>query len=142
LYAFEKLFQDNKILLFPVAICLIAIHQPFDLFLTSLFLIAYLLFRYFDENTLGFRKLSVLFLKVFGLGLLGVLMSSFFLIPNIIQMLESPRVGGDASYFARLMSTPVLSFESKIHNVTALMRLFSNDMMGTGSDFHGWYNYL
>ena len=142
LYSFEKLFQDKKIVLFPIAVCLIAIHQPFDLFLVSLFLIAYLLFRYFDNNTFNFKKLSILFLKVFGLALLGILMSSFFLFPDIIQMLESPRVGGDSSYFARLMSTSLFSFESKMHNVTALMRFFSNDMMGTGSNFHGWYNYL
>jgi len=142
LYAFEKLFQDNKIILFPVAICLIAIHQPFDLFLTSLFLIAYLLFRYFDENAFSFKKLSTFFLKVFGLGVLGVLMSAFFLFPNIIQMLESPRVGGESSYFSTLMSTPFFSFEGKLHYVTALMRFFSNDMMGTGSNFKGWHNYL
>ena len=142
LYAFEKLFQDNKIFLFPVAICLIAINQPFDLFLTGLFLIAYLLFRYFNENTFNFKKLSLLLLKVAGLGLLAVLISAFFLFPNIIQMLESPRVGGESSYFSKLISRPVFFFEGKLHNVTALMRFFSNDMMGTGSDFKGWYNYL
>src|SRR6266513_1218765 len=38
LYAFEKLYQDNKIILFPLAICLIAINQPLDLFLMGLFL--------------------------------------------------------------------------------------------------------
>jgi uncharacterized membrane protein YfhO len=142
LYAFEKLYKDNKIILFPIAICLIAINQPFDLVLAALFLTAYILFRYFDDHRFNFKELIFLFLKVAGLGLLGVLISSFFLFPDIIQMLESPRVGGDSSNFSRLLSTPPFSFGGKSHNVSALMRFFSNDMMGTGSDYKGWYNYL
>jgi len=142
LYAFEKLYQDNKIILFPIAIFLVAINQPFDLFLISLFLGIYILFRYFSQATFNFKKLGILLAKVMGLGLLGVLISSFFLFGDIVQMLESPRVGGESSYFAKLLSRPVFGLESKLHNVTALLRLFSSDMMGTGSDFRGWYNYL
>src|SRR5215470_1739246 len=46
LYGFEQLYQDNKMLLFPIGICLLAINQPFDVLLTTLFLVPYILFRY------------------------------------------------------------------------------------------------
>src|SRR5207249_10317429 len=59
-----------------------------------------------------------------------------------LQMLESPRVGGESSYFSTLLYTPVLGTEGKMHNTTAILRFFSSDMMGTGSAFNGWYNYL
>ena len=142
LYAFEKFYKENKIIFIPIAICLISVHQPFDLFLIGLFLFAYILFRYLQDNNFNFKKVGFLLLKVAGLSALGVLMSTFFLIPNIIQMLESPRVSGDSSFFSKLMSFPAFSLESKLHNVTALMRFFSNDMVGTGTEFRGWYNYL
>jgi uncharacterized membrane protein YfhO len=142
LYAFETFYQNNKIVLLPPAICLIAINQPFDLLLMGVFLVAYILFRYLSENVFDIKKISLIFFKVAGLAFLGILMSSFFFIPDVIQMLESPRGTGESSHFSRLLATPVLSLGDKLHNVTALMRLFSTDILGTGSDYTGWYNYL
>ena len=142
LYAFEKLYQENKILLFPIAVCLIAINQPFDLFPVGLFLIIYTLFRLYPTQALLTRKTGLFLVRIAGLGILGVLMSSFFLFADVLQMLESPRVGGESSYFSKLLSTPVLGTEGKMHNTTAILRFFSSDMMGTGSSFNGWYNYL
>ncbi len=142
LYSYEKLYQDNKWVLFPIAIALITILQPFDLYLYGLFLFIYMLLRYFEKNIFDIKKLSKLFLKVVGLGLLGLAMSSFFFIGDIMLMLDSPRVGGDASFFSNLLSKPVFGFENKEHNVTAVMRLFSSDLLGTGSNFKGWQNYL
>ena len=142
LYAFEKFYQDNNIILFPIAVCLIGINQPFDLFIIGLFLLIYILFRFFYENDFDAKKLGVLVLKTAGLGLLGVSISSFFLFSNILQMLESPRVSGESSYFSKLMAAPVFGTEGELHNVTALLRLFSSDILGTGSDYKGWNNYL
>ena len=143
LYAFEKLYQDNKIILFPVAICLIAINQPLDLFLMGLFLTVYILFRYLTESPFfKLKEVSFVFLKTAGLGLLGICITSFFFLGDIVQMMESPRGGGDASYFNKLTSATLFELEGKEHYVTALMRFFSSDIMGTGSDFSGWYNYL
>src|SRR6185369_9469619 len=38
--------------------------------------------------------------------------------------------------------SPMFATGSALHNITAVMRLFSCDLMGTGSDFKGWENYL
>jgi hypothetical protein len=115
----------NKIFLFPVVIGLIAINQPLDLFLIGLFLGVYILFRYLIESPVfKVKEILFIFLRVAGLGLLGICISAFFFFGNIIQMIESPRVGGDAAYFDRLRSMSVFGFEGKSHYVTALMRFF------------------
>ena len=61
-------------------------------------------------------------------------------------MLESPRGSGEASYSVKLMSKPIFGFEGEdygnSHYITALMRFFSNDILGTGSNYEGWFNYL
>src|SRR5207249_8971699 len=80
--------------------------------------------------------------RIAGLGILGVLISSFFLFADILQMLERPRVGGESSYFSKLLSTPILGVGGKMHNATAILRFFSSDIIGTGSFFNGWNNYL
>ena len=142
LYSFERLYQDNKWALFPVSVSLIAVLQPFDLYLYGMFLCIYLVFRYLEDNKWEFKKFSRLFLKVFGLGLLGAAASYFFLINGILQMINSPRVSGDVSQFAKFLAKPVFGFEGLLHNSTAILRFFSNDILGTGSYFKGWHNYL
>ncbi|MFA6923065.1 MAG: YfhO family protein [Bacteroidales bacterium] len=142
LYSFEKLYKDNNWFLFPISIFLITINQPVDLYLFGLFLLIYLIFRFIEEKENKFKKVFFFFTKLAGLGILGVSMSSFFLINDIIQMLESPRVSGSSSYFNKLMSFPIFGFEEKSHYVTAILRSFSSDIMGTGMNFKGWYNYL
>ena len=146
LFSFEKLFQNNQWILFTIAITLIAMLQPFDLYLYGLFLFIYIIFRYFEEDKQQFKKFSMLLLKIIGLGLLGVAISSIIVVSDIMQMLDSPRVAGDSSYLNTLISKPMFGFEheeyGRGHYITAIMRLFSSDLMGTGSDFKGWYNYL
>ncbi len=35
-----------------------------------------------------------------------------------------------------------MSLESSLHYITAALKPFANDMLGTGDDFRGWQNYL
>lgn len=142
LLAFEKLYRHNSWYLFPVAIALIAMLRPFDLYIFGLFLILYFLFRHFSSEKPTFRKLFAISLKMLALGILGVLLSMFFFIPGIQIMLDSPRVGGTAGYFSKLLSQPVFFTGDNVFYQTLVARLFSNDLMGNGSGFKGWYNYL
>ena len=106
----------------------------------------YIIFRLFEANERDPKKIFSLLTKLFFLGATGVAMSSFFFINSIQLILESPRGSSDASYFNALFSKPIWDFEGvasgKTHYLTALMRLFSCDILGTGSNFKGWYNYL
>jgi uncharacterized membrane protein YfhO len=145
LYSFEKLYQDDNWILFPVSIFLIASCQPLDLYFIGFFLVIYIVFRLFEANEKDPRKIFSLLTKIVFLGVIGVAMSSFFLINRLQIMLESPRGNGLASYFNLLSSRPVFGFEvyyGKTHYLTALMRFFSCDILGTGSNFKGWNNYL
>ena len=78
LYSFEKLYQDNNWILFPISFFLITLNQPFDLYLIGLFLTIYIVFRLIEENERKPKKILILFTKVACLGILGVAISSFF----------------------------------------------------------------
>ncbi|PIU19230.1 MAG: hypothetical protein COT18_08665 [Elusimicrobia bacterium CG08_land_8_20_14_0_20_59_10] len=142
LYAFERLYQDGGFALLPLSVALIAALQPFDLYLYGLFLCVYMVLRFLDNNEWNARKFSKLFLQVLGLGLLGAAISSFFLVNGLLEMYNSPRVAGEASFFSRLLSKPLFGLESRQHNGTAILRFFSSDLLGTGTAFMGWNNYL
>jgi uncharacterized membrane protein YfhO len=142
LYAFEKLYKHNNWILFPLAIALIAMYSPFDIYLYGLFLVIYVLFRVFSDTSFRFRDFLILVGKLAGLTLLGLLIGSVFFIPGLQKLIDSPRVTGNASYFQTLMSKPLFSMGAPDHTVTTIMRAFGNDLIGNGSGFTGWYNYL
>lgn len=144
LYSFEKLFQDNNWFFFPVSIFLIASHQPLDLYFIGLFLLIYIIFRLFEINERDSKKIFNLSVKIFFLGIMGAAMSSFFFINVLQTMMESPRGSAAISYSHALFSSPIFGLESfgQDHYLTALMRFFSNNIMGIGFNYRGWNSYL
>jgi uncharacterized membrane protein YfhO len=141
LYSFEKLFQDNDWRFFPLAVGLITAFQPFYMYTEGIFLLAYTLLRIIESGTWRPKMLLPLGYKMISLGALGILTSSFFSIAAIQQMLESPRAGA-SSYFHKLAALPIFGFGNAQENMTSILRLFSNDLLGTGANFVGWSNYL
>lgn len=142
LWAFEQYFMENKWGLFPIAVALMSVKQPFYLYTYSLLILIYVPFRFITSrewNTTEFLKLLGVLVAF---GALGGLMGSILMWPELHQMLNSPRVGGEASYANKLRAFPLLGTEGQMHNITAIGRFFSNDFLGTGSNFKGWYNYL
>ncbi len=142
LLAFEKLFKQNSWWLFPIPILLIVSYQPFNLYIFTLFLFVYSTVRYIVSRQKGLKGYTVLLLRMSFLGLIGIGLSSVFLFSNIYELLQSPRVGGDSTYFQKLYSTPLFSTVSPIEGMTIIMRFFSSDLLGTGSNFRGFLNYL
>ncbi|MCX6304750.1 MAG: YfhO family protein [Bacteroidetes bacterium] len=142
LLAFEKLYQQNSWYLFPISIALIAAVQPFNLFLYGIFFILYFLMRHFTSDNPSWKKFINVVLQMAGCSLLGLLISSFFFWSSMQMLLDSPRVGGHSGLFDKLMATSVFSFGDHNHNTAAILRFFSNDFLGNGSNYRGWYNYL
>ncbi len=142
LWGFERLIQKGSWFLFPIAIALIAIYQTFNVYLYGLFLITYFLFRFLTDESFNLKRCVSIIFQLAGLTVLGLLISSFFLFVNIQTLLDSPRVSGNSAYFQKLMSNPLFALADPMHYTTAIMRAFSNDMIGNGSNFKGWYNYL
>jgi uncharacterized membrane protein YfhO len=156
LYGFEKLFQKNSWWLFIVSVFLIAFYSPFDLYLSVLILFIYSTMRMIDEYGSDIKKYFPTYFLMLGLGVVGVLMGMVMLVSSVDQMLNSARVSGEASFFSTLSSKSPLSLAEQKHNLTAIARLFANDLVGDANfhavntaqgnmnvnNFTGWYNYL
>ena len=144
LLAFERSLKKDY-LLFGLSIALIAAAQPVNLLPMGLFMLPYALIRYLETQgqtpqgqTLGFKWL----LSLVALGLLGLVISSFWLGNALVMLAQSPRVGGESSMFNQLLADPVFNTASPWQRITALARLFHNGLLGNGSNFTGWHNYL
>ncbi len=142
LLGFENLYQKRRWGVFALAVFLTGISFPVNLFTFGLFILFYALFRFlldqkFDRN---------LFLSLLGrlilAGGVGLLLSGPFLLENIFQILDSPRGSGPDSYFSRLSSSPMFALANKVEFGSSVMRMFSNDMLGTGNSYTGAQNYL
>jgi len=142
LWSFERYLKDGSWIWFVIGIALVVADNSFKLLLYAVFFLPYSIFRHYDSFGFKPRELTRFLLKLCGWGMLGLGLSAVFLGADLRQMINSPRVLGKASYFHSLMEQPLWGFEGLEHNLTAVMRLFSDDLLGTGSDFRGWYNYL
>ncbi len=142
MFSFEQLYKKNRWIFFPFAVMSIS-GNAYTLYMHGgLFLGIYTLFRYFDENAWKPKGLFILGGKMIFLGLLGMLMNSTHLVSQYMRMFNSPRVGGNASYMATGGKSPIFQLDNFPERLTVLFRTFSNDILGNGSDFKGWYNYL
>ena len=139
LFAFEQLYLKKRWYFFPFAVIWLS-SNPFVLFIYTVFLFFYSLFRYFSEE----NKISN-YLKLAGkmilLGFVGLLINITTLLKAFLKMYYSPRVAGDASYSNLLSSGQDITEHGNL-GATTILRFFSSDILGTGSNFQGWFNYL
>lgn len=142
LYGFERWLNDGKWLWFVLGITLMSIMQPFFLFPYALFLAAYIPVRFNDVHQGGWKKFPVFLFKTIGLSVLAVAISAWQLFPDLLQYIESPRVGGESRLIDNLRSQPIFTVADDLLRFTTIFRSFNTDMLGTGSAYHGWQNYL
>lgn len=142
LFSLEKLRHDGRWYLVPIPFALMAAYQPFHLYLYAVLVVVYFVVRSLDESPWDYRRTARLVLQTGVLAVLGVLLSAPFFLSNVVQIVDSPRVGGEASFFHILASQPVFRFAPPLQYVSEILRTFSNDLIGTGDEFHGWQNYL
>jgi len=142
LLAFELLYNKQKWFLFPFAVFLICISMPFNLYIYGVFMTLYAVFRHLQTGNFDVKKLGGLFLHMLGLSLIGILLAGPFLLENIVQLLESPRVGGANSISHQFSSQPVFALVDKFQLATCIYRFFSNDILGSGSNCNAWGGIL
>jgi len=142
LLAVEESIKFGRWFLLSMAVALIGFIDSFHLYLGALFLVLYVPARLFARC--GWQPRSILrgCLLLAGPALLGASLGAVLTIPNLYTILNSPRGSGSTSFVSKLSAFPVFGFESELHNITAALRPFSNDLLGTGDDFRGWSNYL
>jgi hypothetical protein len=135
LLSFELLFQKNKWFLFIMAIFAVALSTPSNLFSLGLFLASYAAFRGFQQPGYNIKKLGLLYGKMILLGAIGLLLCAPLMLETLMFMLESPRGSGENSYFQKLISQPMFHITEKEQFGAFMMRFFSSDMLGSGSNF-------
>ncbi|HQQ93518.1 MAG TPA: YfhO family protein [Bacteroidia bacterium] len=142
LLGFERLYQKKGGLIFSLGIFLTGISFPVNLFTFGLFILTYAAFRFLSDQKFERRAFLTLLGNIVLYGSIGLLFSGPFLLENIFQLIESPRGSGPDSYFSRLSGSPMFALSNKVEFGSSVMRMFSNDILGTGNSFTGVQNYL
>jgi hypothetical protein len=142
LYCAERFLRHGVWYLLPIPFCLIGILQPFYIYLDALLLTVYCIARGLLNNQ-KWKEIVISLFKIGGLALFGVLLGSVFIFANVYQLIDNPRVSGQASLVKMLSSTPMFQLTPSHLSQMAVYRMFSNDLMGAGSVFQqGGSNYL
>jgi len=139
LLSFELLLSRRIWWLLPIALYTLSIP---DLYFYTQFLTLYALVRIIAKYGWDWKKIGIIGAQSVALGLLSIVFRAPHFLRGVQRILDSPRVSGASSYSDQLTNTPIFSFEEALHYATAALRSFHNDMLGMGSDFQGWYNYL
>jgi uncharacterized membrane protein YfhO len=142
LYGFERWLNHKKWLWFVVGLVCISFLQPFFLFMYAIFLAIYAPVRYNDLHEGDWKNFPLFIVKTVGFAALAVAITAYQLFPDLLQYIESPRVGGEASFIVKLKAQPMFTFADEVLRFTTTFRSFGSDTLGTGSNFKGWQNYL
>lgn len=142
LYGFEKIYQEKNGWWFFLSIAGISISMPFDLYLFGIFFITYVLFRIGLDNNFDWQKLKPMFVQIVLFGIAGVFITGPFFLETLNQLFNSPRGSAENSPVTYFSSQPMFKWIDKLQFGTFVMRQFSSDLMGSGSQFSGWFNFL
>ncbi|HXP49813.1 MAG TPA: YfhO family protein [Bacteroidia bacterium] len=143
LYSVEKFLSKGVWYWLPVAFCLLGMLQPFYVYTYALLVTVYCITRNVITN-LGWKDIAINLFKIGGLALFGLLLGAFVIFSDIFQLVDNPRVLGGASLINQLKAAPIFTITPQYLNSIAGFRLFSNDLLGTGSNFKAInnFNYL
>jgi uncharacterized membrane protein YfhO len=139
LWGSELLLKKNNWIILPLALYFLSSSR---LITFALFLGIYTLFRYIMEKGWDWKGLLIYWLKLGLSSGLGVMMSLWYFGARMKAFFESPRISGEAAQTSNLLDIPVFIFQDAIVNITAVLRLFSNEILGSGAQFSGFHNYL
>lgn len=142
LLGIESALRHGRWLLLALAVAAIGMLNPFFLFLCAIFLTGYTTIWLFAEHGWEPSRIwRVCFILVL-VAIAGVSLGTFVTLPFFYVVMHSPRGSGAMSSVSSLVAAPILGFESAHHYFTAIFRMLSNEMVGTGDHFRGWQNYL
>jgi hypothetical protein len=140
LFAAEYAVGRGRWVYLVLAAAVVGLLGAFHLYLSALLLSLYVPLRLIDQYSWQPRFIARTCGLLGAAAFLGVGLGAIATLDNFYALLNSPRGSGSV---ANSWGTPTLfQFASPLHYVTATLRPFSNDIMGTGSDFRGWQNYL
>lgn len=142
LFALERGLARKGWLAYTLAVALIALQRPFDLYFAALLTLCFALIQHLWRaeamNLRALRKLTA----PLGAGVLGIAMGSITLLSTLHQMLNSPRGDGGEALTSQLASQPVWALAPPEALKTTLLRFLGYNAEGNIFNFSGWYNYV
>jgi len=142
LFAAEQAASRGRWIYLVPAVTIVGFLGAFHLYLAALFLCFYVparLIERFSWQPLPILRTSALLAAA---ALLGVGLGAILSFSSFYGLVNSPRGAGPTSLLGQLSTKPIFGWESSLHYMTAVLRPFGNDLIGTGNDFRGWQNYL
>jgi Bacterial membrane protein YfhO len=142
LFAVEEAISRGRWIYIPLAVALIGLVTVFHLYLSAVLLSLYVPTRLVEIYGWKPRVLSRVSAQLAAVAFLGVGLAAIICLGSAYSILNSPRGSGTIANFTWGPTPSVFQLESPLYYVTAALRPFSTDMVGTGDEFRGWENYF
>jgi Predicted membrane protein len=142
LFAVEEAISRSRWIYLPLAVALIGLVTIFHLYLSAVLLSLYVPMRLVEIYGWKPRLLSGVSAQLAAVAFLGVGLAAIICFGSAYSILNSPRGSGTIANFTWGPTPSVFQLESPLYYVTAALRPFSTDMVGTGDEFRGWVNYF
>jgi hypothetical protein len=142
LFAVEEAISDGRWIYVPIAVALMGLVTVFHFYLSAVLLCLYVPARLLEIH--GWRpvELGSACTRLALFAFLGVGLAAVICFGSAQSILNSPRGSGTISNFTWGPTPRLFQLESLVYYVTAALRPFSTDMVGTGDDLRGWVNYF
>jgi hypothetical protein len=142
LFAMEEAISRGRWIYIPFAVALTGLITVFHFYLSAVLLCLYVPTRLFELH--GWRpvELGSACTRLALFAFLGVGLAAVISFGSAQSILNSPRGSGTIGNFTWAPTPALFQLESPVYYVTAALRPFSTDMLGTGDEFWGWTNYF
>ncbi|MBL7930381.1 MAG: YfhO family protein [Bacteroidia bacterium] len=143
LYGYERFVSRKQWIFYLLGVILIFVSMPVNIIWHGLFLFSYILLRQYKNHQVLFTK--DFFNQLLQLALVtvaAIMLAGPFFLEVLNMLLNSPRGSGDDAYTKLLSSRPMFKTADSMEFGTEMMRFFSSDILGTGTAFKGYLNFL
>jgi hypothetical protein len=142
LFFFESFFRSGNFWYAVAAGLTVGSGSAFDVYSFSLLSLLYIIVRPSFTSKGDDRSPFLPALLRYGcFAALGFLVTAAIQVPNIVSLLDSPRVSGDHAVFSSLFSKLSEINNGKVINAE-IAGMFGKDLLGTANKYRGWSNYF
>jgi hypothetical protein len=142
LFAMEEAISRGRWIYIPIAVALMGLVTVFHFYLSAVLLCLYVPTRLFEIHGWRPAELGSACARLALFALLGVGLAAVICFGSAQSILNSPRGSGTIGNFTWGPTPAIFQLESPVYYVTAALRPFSTDILGTGDEFWGWTNYF
>jgi hypothetical protein len=141
LFAVEEAIVCRRWLYLSIAVALSGLVTVFHLYLSAVVLCLYVPARFVEIYGWKPRALSRVCTRLAIFAFLGLGLGAIVFLGSFYSVLNSPRASGTVANFAFGPAPSPFQLGSPLYYITAALRPFYTDMIGTGDGYRGWENY-